>query len=93
MARLDRQTGWTPDHLDDPVPAGLPGLTPTARVAAVGAFADALDRGTREQAAAHYAGSAAGRRPGSTRSAGSRRTSWPGPWRPGPTGRSRCRSG
>ncbi|MFJ5230320.1 maleylpyruvate isomerase N-terminal domain-containing protein [Kitasatospora sp. NPDC088391] len=60
VAHLDRQIGWTPEHLDDPVRAGLPGLTLTAWVAAVGAFADALDRGTREQAAAHYAGSATG---------------------------------
>ncbi|MFJ1753780.1 maleylpyruvate isomerase N-terminal domain-containing protein [Kitasatospora sp. NPDC088134] len=59
VAHLDRQIGWTPEHLDDPVPVGLPGLTLAAWVAAVGAFADALDRGTREQAAAYYAGSAA----------------------------------
>ncbi|RKE20218.1 maleylpyruvate isomerase N-terminal domain-containing protein [Streptomyces sp. TLI_171] len=59
VAHLDRQIGWTPEHLDDPVPAGLPRLTLAAWVAAVGAFADALDRGTREQAAAHYAGPAA----------------------------------
>ncbi|MEV4559931.1 maleylpyruvate isomerase N-terminal domain-containing protein [Kitasatospora sp. NPDC049285] len=57
-AHLDRQIGWAPEHLDDPLPAGVGELTLTAWVGVVGTVADALDRGTREHTAAHYAGSA-----------------------------------